>query len=99
MVPLRAVPRRPGRPGNWWFWEIGLPRRIADTLILLGDAASAEDGNKPQGWMAVYVFYGINGWDLAAPEDDAYDLVIAVSTGVLEPRTAADRLARWVRAN
>ncbi|UFU07485.1 polysaccharide lyase 8 family protein [Ruania halotolerans] len=30
------------RPGNWWFWEIGLPRRIADTLILLGDAAPAE---------------------------------------------------------
>ncbi|WP_175477246.1 polysaccharide lyase 8 family protein [Ruania alba] len=42
MVPLRPVPRRSGRPGNWWFWEIGLPRRIADTLILLGDAAPAE---------------------------------------------------------
>ncbi|MPV48486.1 sugar isomerase [Pseudactinotalea sp. HY160] len=26
-----------GRPGNWWFWEIGLPRQLADTLTLLGD--------------------------------------------------------------
>nr|WP_290370760.1 polysaccharide lyase family 8 super-sandwich domain-containing protein [Ruania suaedae] len=31
-----------GRPGNWWFWEIGLPRQLADTLILLGDDAPAE---------------------------------------------------------
>ncbi|QOR69854.1 polysaccharide lyase 8 family protein [Ruania alkalisoli] len=30
------------RPGNWWFWEIGLPRRVADTLILLGENAPDE---------------------------------------------------------
>lgn len=26
------------RPGNWWFWEIGIPRNLADVLVLLGDA-------------------------------------------------------------
>lgn len=25
------------RPGNWWFWQIGLPRQVAETLVLLAD--------------------------------------------------------------
>lgn len=29
------------RPGNWWFWEVGVPRQVGDTLILL-------DGHVPQ---------------------------------------------------
>ncbi|MVA76544.1 hypothetical protein GC722_10980 [Auraticoccus sp. F435] len=29
--------------GNWWFWEIGNPRRLADTCALLGPALPAED--------------------------------------------------------
>lgn len=55
------------------------------------------DGNKRLGWMAVFVFYGLNGFELDAPEDDAYDLVIAVSTGSVAYAEAADRLAPWVR--
>lgn len=31
------------RPGNWWFWEIGIPRQVADSLTLLG-----KDGPKPE---------------------------------------------------
>lgn len=57
------------------------------------------DGNKRLGWMAVFVFYGLNGFDLDAPEDDAYDLVIAVRTGSLAYAEAAERLAGWVRAD
>lgn len=30
------------RPGNWWFWEIGLPRQVGDTLVLLEDNLLAE---------------------------------------------------------
>ena len=55
------------------------------------------DGNKRLGWMAVFVFYGLNGFDLDAPEDDAYDLVIAVSTGSVAYAEAAERLGPWVR--
>jgi death-on-curing protein len=55
------------------------------------------DGNKRLGWMSVYTFYGLNGIDLDAPEDDAYDLVIAVSTGKLGHADAAVRLAGWTR--
>lgn len=30
------------RPGNWWFWEIGLPRQVGDTLVLLDGEVPAE---------------------------------------------------------
>ncbi len=43
------------------------------------------DGNKRIGWLATVVFYGLNNIELEAPDDDAYDLVIAIATGA--PRT------------
>lgn len=55
------------------------------------------DGNKRLGWMGTFVFYGLNGLDLDAPEDDAYDLVIAISVGSLTYPDAAVRLATWVK--
>lgn len=55
------------------------------------------DGNKRLGWMAVFVFYGLNGIDLDAPEDDAYDLVIALATGEIGYEEAAARLGGWTR--
>jgi death-on-curing protein len=55
------------------------------------------DGNKRLGWMSVFVFYGLNGTDLEAPEDAAYDLVIEVATGAVDYANAAVRLAAWAR--
>ena len=31
------------------------------------------DGDKRLSWLAVHVFHGLNGYDLDAPEDPAYD--------------------------
>lgn len=53
------------------------------------------DGNKRLGWLAVAVFYGLNGPLLDAPDDAAYDLVIAVVTGEISYPEAARRLAAW----
>lgn len=53
------------------------------------------DGNKRLGWLATVVFYGLNGIHLEAPDDDAYDLVIAVSTGELGYQESAARLEAW----
>jgi death-on-curing protein len=55
------------------------------------------DGNKRLGWMGVFVFYGLNGLDLDAPEDNAYDLVIAASTGVAGYPEIATRLVVWTK--
>lgn len=55
------------------------------------------DGNKRLAWMSIFVFFGLNGLDLDAPEDDAYDLVVGVATGSVEYAEAADRLRSWTR--
>ena len=53
------------------------------------------DGNKRLGWLAVVVFLGLNGVDLDAPDDEAYDLVIAVATGQMPLENAAEALSSW----
>lgn len=54
------------------------------------------DGNKRLGWLAVVVFYGLNDRTLEAPDDDAYDLVIAVASRQVNYPEVARQLARWV---
>lgn len=53
------------------------------------------DGNKRIGWLATVVFYGLNGITLEAPDDDAYELVIEIASGVVTYQHAADLLAKW----
>ena len=53
------------------------------------------DGNKRLSWVAVVVFYGLNGLALRAPEDPAYDLVIGVAEGRLTYQEVAAQLAGW----
>lgn len=53
------------------------------------------DGNKRLGWLAVVVFYGLNDITLEAPDDDAYDLVIAIASGTATYEVAASQLASW----
>lgn len=53
------------------------------------------DGNKRLGWLAVVVLYGLNDVDLHAPDDDAYDLVIAVADGRMDYRAVARHLSGW----
>lgn len=53
------------------------------------------DGNKRLGWLAVVVFYGLNDITFEAVDDDAYDLVIAIASGLTTYQEAASRLAAW----
>lgn len=52
------------------------------------------DGNR-LGWLATVVFLDINGSWVEAPDDDAYDLVIAAASGCLSLVEIAEALARW----
>jgi death-on-curing protein len=52
------------------------------------------DGNKRLGWQATVVFLWINGQDVNAPEDDAFDLVMAVASSEL---VDVDRIASSLR--
>ena len=56
---------------------------------------SLVDGNKRLAWVAVVVFYGINGRALRAPEDPAHDLVIAVAEGRASYPEVAAQLGDW----
>ena len=62
--------------------------------LLVGNHALV-DGNKRLGWLSLVIFYGLNGIDLDAPDDDAYDLVIAVASGNATYQQAATRLSSW----
>ncbi len=56
------------------------------------------DGNKRLAWLATVVFCYINGLLIDAPDDDAYDFVIAIADGTIsEVGEIASRLERWSR--
>lgn len=72
-----------------------IDEKAAVLLESLVDNHSLVDGNKRLGWLAVVVFYGLNDATLEAPDDDAYDLVIAVASGQLEYSAVAGTLGAW----
>jgi death on curing protein len=54
------------------------------------------DGNNRLGWQAAVVFLWINGWDVRAPEDDAFDLVVGVASGdIADIEKLAEHLRAW----
>ena len=75
----------------------GIHEKAAVLLESLTRNHALIDGNKRLGWLATYVFYALNSVQLEAPDDAAYDLVIAVSTGSLDYNESATRLQGWCR--
>jgi death-on-curing protein len=55
------------------------------------------DGDKRVSWLAAGAFYWANGYELEAPDDPAYELVIAVATGELDVQEIAATLRSWAR--
>jgi death-on-curing protein len=53
------------------------------------------DGNKRLGWLATVVFYGLNEVWLEAPDDSAYELVMAVARGHVDATFIAEALKTW----
>ncbi len=88
------------RPQTSLFGEDAYPDLHTKAAVLLESLTRNHaliDGNKRIGWVAVVVFYGLNGFTINAPEDDAYDLVIDVATGALPYAQAAATLAGWTK--
>ena len=53
------------------------------------------DGNKRVGFLAMYVFLGLNGLEIEAGEHDVVDLMVALAGG----QCSEDELAAWLRAH
>lgn len=88
-----------GRPQASAFGDDAYPDLHTKAAALLHSLARNHafvDGNKRVSWLAYGAFYWINGYELDAPEDPAYDLVIAVATGDVDVDQIAATLAGWV---
>jgi death-on-curing protein len=86
------------RPGATAFGDDAYPTVHEKAAVLLESIVRNHahmDGNKRLGWLATFVFYGLNGYDLNAPDDDAYDLIIALAAGRTDYRDAAGALDSW----
>lgn len=73
-----------GRPRATVFGEDAYPdihTKAAALMHSLGTNHGLVDGNKRLAWVAVRLFYGMNGWDVTASEDEKFDLTMAVSSG------------------
>jgi death-on-curing protein len=55
------------------------------------------DGNKRLGWTATVVFCSLNGIELDAPDDAAYDLVIGIAEGRIDVPEIGQSLQTWSR--
>jgi death-on-curing protein len=74
-----------------------LHSKAAALLHSLARNHAFVDGNKRIAWLSCGAFYWVNGWQLDAPDDPAYDLVIGVATGDLEVADIGATLEAWVR--
>jgi death-on-curing protein len=89
-----------GRPQTTVFGEDAYPDLHTKAAALLHSLARNHafvDGDKRVSWLAAGAFYWINGYELDAPEDPAYDLVITVATGSLDVAEIARALSLWAR--
>jgi death-on-curing protein len=74
-----------------------LDTKAAALLHSIVTGHALVDGNKRLGWVSVRLFYRLNGRDVRAPVDAAFDLVTAVAEGtVRDVGDIADHLRRWV---
>ena len=73
----------------------GIDAQAAVLLESLVQNHALVDGNKRLGWLATVVFYGLNGITLDAPDDPAFELVIALARGELDHLAVADALRSW----
>lgn len=88
------------RPKASVFGEDAYPdlnRKAAALLHSLVTNHALVDGNKRLGLVAVLLFYGMNGCDVRATEDERVELILAIADGRLsEIDKIAEHLAPWV---
>lgn len=86
------------RPGAVLYGEPAYPDLDHQAAALLDSLVANHalvDGNKRLGWLATVVFYGLNEVGLDAPDDPAYELVMAVARRDLPLADIAATLAAW----
>lgn len=83
------------RPRSSAFGEEAYPSLVAKAAALLHSVArnhALVDGNKRLAWLAAVVFLDLNGHEVTASDDEAFQLVMDVSEGLLDVDTIAASL-------
>ena len=87
------------RPRTTVFGAEAYPTLSGKAAAMLHSIASNHalvDGNKRLAWHATAVFLYINGVYLDAPDDEAYDLVVALASGLIHDlEKIAGLLEQW----
>jgi len=74
----------------------GLDQKAAALLHSIVTSHPLADGNKRLGWVAMRLFYRLNGTDIRPTADEAFELVVAIANGSIgDVTTIADRLTAW----
>ena len=70
--------------------------KAASLLHSLTRNHALVDGNEGLAWTACRTFLAVNGQWISAPEDERFDLVIRVATGVVaDLEEIAEQLRKW----
>jgi death-on-curing protein len=73
-----------------------LDQKAAALLHAVVTGRPLVEGNKRLGWVAVRLFYRLNGDDIHPRSSEAFALVMAIADASLDDvATIADRLASW----
>jgi death-on-curing protein len=87
------------RPQASAFGEEAYPTLDAKAAALLQSIVAGHplvDGNKPLGWVAVRLFYLMNGTDIRPDSSEAFEMITAIAGGGLDDVPAiAAVLGRW----
>lgn len=76
---------------------LSLHQKAAALLHSLVTNHALVDGNKRLGLVAVLLFYGMNGCDLTATQDERVELIMEIADGRLsDVEKIAEPLAPWV---
>ncbi|MCP3963491.1 MAG: type II toxin-antitoxin system death-on-curing family toxin [bacterium] len=83
------------RPRNRWAYQPDSDLAALAAAYGYGLATNHgyNDGNKRVAFMAMYVFLGLNGWELDAPEPEVVEVVLTLADGRLDE----EQLADWLR--
>jgi death on curing protein len=71
---------------------VGMDRKIAALIESINRNQALIDGNKRLSWVCAVIFAQLNGWTLAAEQDQINDAIRRVA----ENRNSLDHLTAWV---
>jgi death-on-curing protein len=85
------------RPRNRFLYdpEADLPALAAAYGFGLSSNHPFVDGNKRVAFQAMYLFLGLNGFRIDAPEEDVVALILTLASGNLDEPALAD----WLRSH